>query len=202
MMATTSPLTLTSRPALVAGMAITAVSSVAFAAARNVGWLFAGEIIYGVAAGLVMSATTVTIRELHPKQRAGSGALAAMVAVAAGLTLGPLVSGVLATVSPSPTVAPFLLDIVLAVALALALLRIPETDLPALATRFARRRSMFRRRSGADGRPRHWRARRAGCLWAGSFGCRRRSCTKNSGSTSPSRSSPACSLARLCSPTA
>ena len=36
------------RPALVAGMAITAVSSVAFAAARNVGWLFAGEIIYGV----------------------------------------------------------------------------------------------------------------------------------------------------------
>jgi MFS family permease len=115
------------RPALVAGIALTAISSIAFAAARNVGWLFAGEIIYGVAAGLVMSATTVTIRELHPKQHAGSGALAAMVAVAAGLTLGPLVSGVLATVSPSPTVAPFLLDIVLAVALALALLRIPET---------------------------------------------------------------------------
>ena len=92
------------RPALVAGMAITAVSSVAFAAARNVGWLFAGEIIYGIAAGLVMSATTVTIRELHPKQHAGSGALAAMVAVAAGLTLGPLVSGALATVTSSPTV--------------------------------------------------------------------------------------------------
>jgi hypothetical protein len=50
-----------------------------------------------------------------------------MVAVAAGLTLGPLVSGVLATVGPSPTVAPVVLDIVLAVALALALLRIPET---------------------------------------------------------------------------
>jgi hypothetical protein len=50
-----------------------------------------------------------------------------MVAVAAGLTLGPLVSSVVATVSPSPTVAPFPLDIVLAVALALALLGIPET---------------------------------------------------------------------------
>jgi MFS family permease len=120
------------RPALVTGMAITAVSSVAFAAARNVGWLFAGEIVYGIAAGLVMSATTVTIRELHPKQHAGSGALVAMVAVAAGLTLGPLVSGVLATVTPSSTVAPFVLDIVLAVALALALLRIPETR-PAIA---------------------------------------------------------------------
>ena len=115
------------RPALVVGMAITAVSSVAFAAARSVGWLFAGEIIYGIAAGLVMSATTVTIRELHPKQHAGSGALAAMVAVAAGLAAGPLVSGALATFSSSPTVAPFLLDIVLAVILALALLRIPET---------------------------------------------------------------------------
>jgi MFS family permease len=115
------------RPALVAGMAITVVSSVAFAAARNVGWLFAGEIIYGIAAGLVMSATTVTIRELHPKQRASSGALAAMAAVAAGLTLGPLVSGALATVTSSPTVAPFVLDIVLAVALAVALVRIPET---------------------------------------------------------------------------
>jgi MFS family permease len=120
------------RPALVAGMAITVVSSIAFAAARNIGWLFAGEIIYGIAAGLVMSATTVTIRELHPKQHAGSGALAAMVAVAAGLTLGPLVSGVLATVTSSPTVAPFLLDIVLALALAMALLRIPETR-PAIA---------------------------------------------------------------------
>ncbi len=74
-----------------------------------------------------MSATTVTIRELHPKQHASRGALAAMAAVAAGLTLGPLVSGALATVASSPTVAPFLLDIVLAVALALALLRIPET---------------------------------------------------------------------------
>src|SRR5438477_3103480 len=120
------------RPAPVAGMAITAVSSAAFAVARNVGWLFAGEIIYGIAAGLVMSATTVTIRELHPKQRAGSGALAAMVAVAAGLALGPLVSGVLATASSSPTVAPFLLDIVLALLLPLALLRIPETR-PAIA---------------------------------------------------------------------
>jgi MFS family permease len=115
------------RPALVAGVLVTAVSSLAFAAAHNVGWLYAGEIIYGVASGLAMSATAVTIRELHPKGTAASGALAAMVAVATGLTLGPLVSGFLATVSPSPTVAPFVLDIVLAAVLAAALLRIPET---------------------------------------------------------------------------
>ena len=60
-----------------------------------------------------------------------------MVAAAAGLTLGPLVSGVLATVTPWPTVAPYVLDIVLAGVLAVALLRIPETrpDVPATATR-------------------------------------------------------------------
>jgi len=74
-----------------------------------------------------MSAAAVTIRELHPKRHAGSGALAAMIAIAAGLTLGPLVSGVLATITPWPTVAPFMLDIVLALTLASALLRIPET---------------------------------------------------------------------------
>src|SRR5262249_54533925 len=50
---------------------------------------------------------------------------------------GPLVSGVLATVTPWPTVAPFVLDILIAVPLALALLRIPETrpDVPASGVR-------------------------------------------------------------------
>jgi MFS family permease len=125
------------RPALVAGTAATVASSIAFAGARNVGWLFAGEIIYGVAAGLVMSASTVTIRELHPRQHAASGALVAMVASVVGLTVGPLFSGVLATVTPWPTVAPFVFDIVAAGALALALVRIAETrpTTPPTATR-------------------------------------------------------------------
>ncbi len=55
------------------------------------------------------------------------GALAASVAAAAGLLLGPLVSGFLASFTPWPTVSPFALDIVLASLLALALVRIPET---------------------------------------------------------------------------
>jgi MFS family permease len=115
------------RPVLVAGILLSAVSSLAFACAQNVGWLFAGEIIYGVAGGLVMSCASVTIRELHPKQNLAGGALAATLAAATGMTLGPLVSGVLATVTPWPTVAPYALDIVLALALGVALLGIPET---------------------------------------------------------------------------
>jgi MFS family permease len=115
------------RPLLAAGIAITVASSVAFAAAQGLPWLFAGEIIYGIGGGMVMSCVAVAIRELHPKQHVAGGALAASVAAAAGLTLGPLVSGLLAWITPWPTVSPYVLDIVLAAVLAAALLRIPET---------------------------------------------------------------------------
>ncbi|MCU1386858.1 MAG: putative major facilitator superfamily transporter [Ilumatobacteraceae bacterium] len=115
------------RPVLATGIALTAISSLAFASARSVGWLFAGEIIYGIAGGMVMSAASVAIRELHPKQSSDGGALAATLAAAIGLALGPLVSGVLATVTPWPTVSPYVLDIVVAAILFVVLLRIPET---------------------------------------------------------------------------
>jgi MFS family permease len=125
------------RPLLVAGIALTVVSSIAFAAAQSLAWLFAGELVYGVASGLVMACVSVAIRELHPDQHVTRAALAASVAAVAGLTLGPLVSGFLAWVAPWPTVSPFLLDILLATMLTVALVRIPETrpDLPAAAPR-------------------------------------------------------------------
>jgi MFS family permease len=115
------------RPLLAAGIAITVLSSIAFATAQNLSWLFAGEVIYGFGSGLVMSCVAVAIRELHPRQHVAGGALAASVAAAAGLTAGPLVSGLLASTTPWPTVSPYVLDIVLATVLAAALLRIPET---------------------------------------------------------------------------
>src|SRR5690349_15820942 len=115
------------RPLLVSGIAITVLSSIAFAAARSVGWLFAGELVYGVGAALVMSCVSVAIRELHPREHVASAALAASVAMATGLTVGPLISGLLAWVTPWPTTAPYMLDVVLAAVLAMALTRIPET---------------------------------------------------------------------------
>lgn len=115
------------RPLIASGIAITILSSLAFAFARNVAWLFAGEVIYGIGAGMVMSCVSVTIRELHPRQHVAGGALAASVAAAGGLTLGPLVSGLLASATPWPTVSPYALDVALATVLAVALLRIPET---------------------------------------------------------------------------
>jgi MFS family permease len=62
--------------------------------------------------------------------------------MAAGMTLGPLASGVLAEITPWPTTSPYVLDIVLAAFLAIALLRIPETRPVASATP-ARARAFF-----------------------------------------------------------
>jgi MFS family permease len=115
------------RPVLAAGIAGTALSSLAFASARSVEWLYAGEVLYGIAGGMIMSCAPVAVRELHPKGSVAGGALAATFAASVGLTLGPLGSGELATVTRWPTTSPFVVDIVLALALALALLRIPET---------------------------------------------------------------------------
>src|SRR5215468_5417920 len=114
------------RPLLVAGIGLTVLSSVAFALARGVAWLLAGEIIYGIGAGMVMACVAAAIRELHPAQDSAGAALAGSVAMSAGLTLGPLVSGALASATPWPTVSPFVVDIVLAAILTGLLAGIPE----------------------------------------------------------------------------
>jgi len=103
------------------------VSSASFVVARSVAWLFAGEMIYGIGSAFVMSCVSIAIRELHPTQHVTAAALAASVAMAAGMTFGPLTSGFLAETTPWPTTSPYVLDIILAAALAAALLRIPET---------------------------------------------------------------------------
>jgi MFS family permease len=126
------------RPLLVTGIGATVISSLTFAAARSVAWLFAGEIIYGIGGGMVMSCVAVAIRELHPRHHVESAALAASVAAAAGLTLGPLVSGLLAWLTPWPTVSPYVLDMVVAALLTAGLWRIPETRPSTVTTAAAR----------------------------------------------------------------
>jgi len=122
------------RPLLVAGVGLTCASSAIFAVARSVEWLFAGEIVYGIASALVMSCVSIAIRELHPTGHLGSASLAASVAMAAGMVLGPLTGGLLAEATPWPTTSPYVLDIVLALPLAVALARIPETRPDAMPT--------------------------------------------------------------------
>src|SRR5919109_240277 len=115
------------RPVMIAGLALTGLSSLAFAGARNVGWLFAGEVAYGVAAGMVNSGVVAALRELHPEDSAAGGALGVTAAQVTGLLIGPLASGVLAATTPWPLVSPYALDIALVLALLVALAKVPET---------------------------------------------------------------------------
>jgi MFS family permease len=115
------------RPVMIAGLALTGLSSLAFAGARNVGWLFAGEVAYGVAAGMVNSGVVAALRELHPEDSAAGGALGVTAAQVTGLLIGPLASGVLAATTPWPLVSPYALDIALVLALLGALAKVPET---------------------------------------------------------------------------
>ena len=184
------------RPLLVAGIGITVVSSVAFAAARNLAWLFAGEIIYGIGSGLVMSCVAVAIRELHPRQHVAGGALVASVAAAAGLTARPArerLPGVDHSVADRVALRPRHRR------------RHPSGRRPpAYPGDPTRRGPPSRRRAAADRPrpPRHpdrrsWPTRSpaapASASSAGSSGCHRRTCTSSCTSTSPSQSWRGCS---------
>ena len=88
--------------------------------------LLIGRLIYGLAAGGVMSAGGAWLIELSA-DNASAGPRRATIALSAGFGLGPLVTGVLAQYAPAPTILPFLLHLVV-LALALLLVRgAPDT---------------------------------------------------------------------------
>ena len=79
--------------------------------------LLAGRVLYGLAAGAVMTAGAVWVSELS----AEGGPRRATIALSAGFGLGPLVTGLVAELAPAPTRTPFLVHaVLLAGALALA----------------------------------------------------------------------------------
>jgi MFS family permease len=96
--------------------------------------LFVGRVLQGVVSGAVFSAASAWVAELSlreggPAAGASAGRRAA-VAMTAGFSLGPLVSGVLGQYAPLPTVLPYLLHVALVVVGVLAALPLPETVVP------------------------------------------------------------------------
>ena len=115
------------RPVIVSGLALTALSSMAFACAHGIAWLFAGEALYGVASGLVSSGAAAALRELHVAGDPRGSALGASLAPVIGLALGPSISGALAGITPWPEVSPYVFDVVLVIVLVAAMAGVPET---------------------------------------------------------------------------
>jgi MFS family permease len=116
------------RRVAVPGILLSAVASLAFAAAgESLALLFGARFLQGVVSGVVFSVASAWIGELSLASGDGAGGRRAAFAMTAGFSLGPLVSGFLGQYAPAPTVLPYLVHAVLAAAgLALAL-GLPET---------------------------------------------------------------------------
>jgi MFS family permease len=115
------------RSASLPAIGIGAASTIAFAAATAVPWLFAARALSGFSTGLAAGAATAWIADLH--EDGGSGAAARIAAAANffGCAAGPLMSGVLAQFAPSPLRLPYVVYLAMQCAVAAAILFAPET---------------------------------------------------------------------------
>jgi MFS family permease len=118
------------KPVLAAALGASALSTVVFILAPNVGLLFVGRILSGVSAGLMTGTATAALAELVPASASRRASLVATAANMGGLGLGPLVAGLFAQYAPNPTVLVFEVYLGVLAAAGLGLLFVPETVLP------------------------------------------------------------------------
>lgn len=115
------------RAVLGAAVGFSALSTVAFIVASNVGWLFVGRILSGLSAGLVTGTGTAMLTELSAAPTPRRASMVATAATTGGLGLGPLIAGLFAQFGPHPTVLVFQAYIVLLLLAGLGLAVVPET---------------------------------------------------------------------------
>ena len=115
------------RPVLAVALGASALSTVVFILAPDVGALIAARIVSGLSAGLMTGTATAMLTELAPVAGRARASLAATTANMAGLGLGPLVAGLLAQYAPHPTTLVFEVYLAVLAVAGLLLLLIPET---------------------------------------------------------------------------
>jgi MFS family permease len=118
------------KPVLAAALASSALSTVVFILAPNVGVLFVGRILSGLSAGLMTGTATAALTELIPASASRRASLVATAANMGGLGLGPLIAGLFAQYAPQPTVLVFEVYLAVLAAAGLGLLLVPETVSP------------------------------------------------------------------------
>lgn len=111
------------QPAL--GLAI--ASAVVFVFAESTAWLYAARILSGLATGLGSGAATAWLAELQPRGDKTAGAMLATAGNFLGIAAGPLLAGLLATLTASPLRLPYIVYVVLLVAAIPTLWAAPET---------------------------------------------------------------------------
>ena len=118
------------KPVLATALGSSALSTVVFILAPNVGVLFVGRILSGLSAGLVTGTATATLTELIPVSASRRASLVATAANTGGLALGPLIAGLFAQYAPNPTVLVFEVYLAALVVAGLCLFLVPETVSP------------------------------------------------------------------------
>jgi MFS family permease len=118
------------RPVLAAALGASALSTVVFILAPNVGVLIVGRILSGLSAGLMTGTATAMLTELIPASASRRASLVATAANMAGLGLGPLIAGLFAQYAPHPTVLVFEVYLAMLAAAGLCLFLVPETVSP------------------------------------------------------------------------
>ena len=115
------------RPVLAVALGASALSTVVFILAPDLGALVAARIVSGLSAGLMTGTATAMLTELAPAAGRARASLVATAANMAGLGLGPLAAGLLAQYAPHPTTLVFEVYLAVLAVAGAALLLIPET---------------------------------------------------------------------------
>ncbi len=114
------------RRVILPAIAVGAISAIIFILAQNSVWLFVARALSGFSTGLASGTATAWISELQPQKDKGRGAVIAATANFIGLAMGALISGVLACFAPWPLRLPFFVYVLMLVAIAWAIWRMPE----------------------------------------------------------------------------
>ena len=115
------------KPVLAVALGASALSTVVFILAPDVGALIAARIVSGLSAGLITGTATAMLTELAPAAASRRASLVATAANMAGLGLGPLMAGVFAQYAPAPTTLVFEVYLAVLAVAGLILLFVPET---------------------------------------------------------------------------
>jgi MFS family permease len=115
------------RPMLLAAVAFAVASAVVFLFADTVPILLIGRLLSGFSAGIATGTATAAIVEAAPESRREFAAVVATIANIGGLSLGPVVAGLLVQYAPHPLILPFVVHIAAMLVAAVAVLLVPET---------------------------------------------------------------------------
>ncbi|MFQ6397384.1 MFS transporter [Nocardia sp. KC 131] len=115
------------RPVLLAGLGLSATSSLVFLMAGSVEHLLIGRGLSGLSAGLFTGTATAMITEIAPPSWKTRAMVAAGVTNIGGLGIGPMVSGLLVQYGPWPLRLAFAAHMAMVVVAALAISKVPET---------------------------------------------------------------------------